>query len=46
MFRSPGIDSKQLIPPAYVAGRASLITIAGTFKQSMGARNGVGTGLS
>ncbi len=34
-----GIDSKEWIPPAYVAW-------AGIFKQSMGARNRVGIGLS
>jgi len=33
------MDSKESIPPAYVAS-------AGTFKQSMGARNRVGIGLS
>ncbi len=38
-LRSPGIDSKESIPPAYVA-------CAGIFKQSMGDRNRVGIGLS
>jgi hypothetical protein len=37
-IRSPGIDSKESIPSAYVA-------CAGTFKQSMGAWNQVGIGL-
>jgi hypothetical protein len=37
-LRSPGIDSKESIPPAYVAR-------AGIFKQSMGARNRLGIGL-
>jgi hypothetical protein len=36
---STGIDSKESIPPAYVA-------CAGIFKQSMGARNQVGIRLS
>jgi hypothetical protein len=36
---SPRIDSKESIPPAYVAR-------AGILKQSMGARNRIGKGLS
>jgi hypothetical protein len=36
---SPGIDSKESVPPAFVAS-------AGIFKQSRGARNQVGIGLS
>jgi hypothetical protein len=36
---SSGIDSKESIAPLYVA-------LAGIFKQSMGARNRVGIGLS
>jgi hypothetical protein len=39
LLRNPGISSKESIPPAYVA-------CAGIFKQSMGARNRVGIGLS
>ncbi len=39
LVRNPGIDSKESIPPAHVA-------CAGIFKQSMGARNRVGIGLS
>ncbi len=39
LLRSPGIDYKESIPSAYVAS-------AGIFKQSMGARNRVGIGLS
>jgi hypothetical protein len=35
LLRSPGIDSKEAIPPAYVA-------CVGIFKRSMGARNRVG----
>jgi hypothetical protein len=38
-LRSPRIDSKESIPPTCVAS-------AGIFKQSMGARNQVGKGLS
>ncbi len=38
LWRSPEIDSKELIPPAYVAW-------AGIFKKSMGARNRGGIGL-
>ncbi len=36
---SPGVDSKEWIPPAYVAW-------AGIFKNSMGARHRLGIGLS
>ncbi len=39
---SPGIDSKETIPPAYVAWRPG----AGIFKESMGARNRGGIGFS
>jgi hypothetical protein len=39
LIRSLGLDSKEPIPPAYVA-------CAGIFKQSMGARNQVEIGLS
>jgi hypothetical protein len=39
LLRSPGIDSKKSIQPAYVA-------CAGILEQSMGARNRVGIGLS
>jgi hypothetical protein len=42
LLRSPGINSKESIPPAYVAWRAG----AGIFKKSMGARHRVGIGLS
>ncbi len=38
-WRSPEIDSKELIPPAYVA-------CGGNFSPAMGARNQVGIGLS
>jgi hypothetical protein len=76
LLRSPGIDYKELIPPAYAAWRAGTSTLfllgskpsidsskipacltcthfllphgtrAGIFRQSMGARNRVGRGLS
>ncbi len=39
LLRSPRIDSKELIPPAYVAR-------AGIFKHSVGAGNRLGIGLS
>ncbi len=38
LYRSPGIDSKESIPPAHVA-------LARIFKHSRGARNRVGIGL-
>jgi hypothetical protein len=38
-LRIPEIDSKESIPPTYVA-------CAGIFEQSMGARNQVGKGFS
>jgi hypothetical protein len=45
-LRSPGIGSKESIPPAYVAWRAGTTTRAGIFKQSVEARNRVEIGLS
>jgi hypothetical protein len=39
LLRSPGIDSKESIPPDYVA-------CVGILEQSPGARNRVGIGLS